>query len=198
MRRTRRRGASGQAMLELAVLLPFLALLFLGSWTVADFIADDNAAVQATQEGARYAAELGNDGWVSPDSTNPTTADEEIIDQMLPILDSQLTNATVQSISIYQPGGSGNGCTYPGTETAPCPPDEGAYLSGDLVDTWPISGTSIGSPTSLTYTLNDRDQTHPDESELGVQVVIAYESPTLQLFSHTSTQYTVVRLAPEE
>jgi len=56
LRDTRR----GQAMVEMALLLPVLMLLFLGSWTAANLIGDNNAAAQATRAGARLAAEIGN------------------------------------------------------------------------------------------------------------------------------------------
>ena len=49
LRDTRR----GQAMVEMALLLPVLMLLFLGSWTAANLIDDNNAAAQATRAGAR-------------------------------------------------------------------------------------------------------------------------------------------------
>jgi hypothetical protein len=36
-------------MVELAILLPFMMLLFLGSWTAADLIGDNDTALQATR-----------------------------------------------------------------------------------------------------------------------------------------------------
>ena len=90
-------------MVELAALLPVLVLLFLGAWTASELISDNNTATQATQEGARYAAELGNNTWVTGDSKDPTAVDDDIIAQMLPTLNSQLTNATIMEIDIYQP-----------------------------------------------------------------------------------------------
>ncbi len=203
-----RRAASGQSMVELAALLPVLVLLFLGAWTASELISDNNTATQATQEGARYAAELGNNTWVTGDSKDPTAVDDDIIAQMLPTLNSQLTNATIMEIDIYQPDSgvcsvnpsfspTGSGSLSQGTT---CPPDNGAYVSPELIDEYTVSGTTItpksGNPDS--YTLDLRDQTHPDEAELGVRVTIKYSSPTMALFSQTDSQYTVVRLAPAE
>ena len=48
------------------------------------------------------------------------------------------------------------------------------------------------------YTLSSRNQVHPDEGQLGVRLVFTYTSPTLSFFSQTDTQFTVVRMAPEE
>ena len=195
-------------MVELAALLPVLVLLFLGAWTASELISDNNTATQATQEGARYAAELGSNTWVTGDSKDPTAVDDEIIAQMLPTLNSQLTNATIMEIDIYRPDSgvcsvnpsfspTGSGGLSPGTT---CPPDNGAYVSGDgeLIDQYTVSGTTITALNAAQYTLDLRKQTHPDEAELGVRVTIKYSSPTMALFSQTDSQYTVVRLAPAE
>ena len=193
-------------MVELAVLLPVLALLFLGVWTAADLIADNNTVIQATQEGARYAAELGYGTYVTNGIKDPTAVDDNIIAQMLPTLNSQLTSATVTEIDIYQPdtgicgadpsfSPTGSGTLSPSTT---CPPDNGAYVSGEFIDEYTVSGTTATPMNTAQYTLDKRDQTHPAESELGVRVTVKYTSPTMALFSQTDSQYTVVRLAPVE
>ena len=192
--RPARRRSRGQSLVELAVLLPVMVILFMGAWTAADLVADNNTAIQATQEGARYASELG-DGSSMGTGVTVNQVDTAIVEQMLPVLHSQFTNAVINEIDIYQPEGSGNDCTF---TTSSCPPDNGAYVTGDPVDQWPISGTTIGTPLQLTYTLALRDQIHPFESELGVRVRFTYTSPTMQVFTQTDFQYTVVRLAPEE
>ena len=207
---------SGQAMVEMALLLPVLLLLFLGSWTAANLIDDNNAAAQATRAGARLAAELGNGGY--PNETlaacqlttaDPCQIDKDIIDQVLPIVSPQLTNATVSEIDIYEP----NGCT--GTTpfaSGTCPPNNGAYCTAgpspvnsytpvclgvtEPVDKFTVVGTTATLSGTAAYTLALRNQTHPNESELGVRLVFTYTSPTLRFFSQTDTQYTVMRLAP--
>ena len=204
MRRTSRH--TGQAMVELAVILPFMMLLFLGSWTAADLIGDNDTALQATRAGARYAAELGDSlpvgqgiasvcsgaGVSDPDTC---TVDQDIISQMLPVVKGSMPNAVVSEIDIYQPGGSGNGCTF---GVAGCPPS-GVYQSGDLVDVYGISGNTVSSfPATYGYPLGQRYQTHPFEAELGVRITFTYTSPTMSLFTQTDHQYTVVRLAPTE
>jgi hypothetical protein len=204
-------------MVELAILLPFMVLLFLGSWTAADLIGDNDTALQATRAGARYAAELGNtlpvgsgisslcSGTNDPDTC---TVDQDIIAQVLPVVKGNMPNAVVQYIDIYQPGGSGNDCTF---GVAGCPPS-GAYQSSgptDPVDVYGISGNTVSSvpltysiscaanPTGC-YPLSLRVQTHPFEAELGVRIVFTYTSPTLSLFTQKDSQYMVVRLAPVE
>ena len=211
--RRRSRGRSGQAMVELAIILPLMMILFLGSWTAAGLIGDNDTALQATRAGARYAAELGGATPASVTVTSCTTAtdpdtcqvDQDIIDQVLPVVSGNMPNAVVTEIDIYQPGGSGDDCTFsPGT----CPPDNGAYLPGDPIDVYHISGTTVTIPSSYAgtcsaaptgcYPLGLRMQTHPFEAELGVRITFTYTSPTLSMFTQTDSRYSVVRLAPME
>jgi hypothetical protein len=207
-------------MVELAIILPLMMLLFLGSWTATDLIADNDTALQATRAGARYAAELGD---TPPTVTaancaisltnDPETCqvDMDIISQMLPIVNGKMPNAVVKEIDIYEPSGGGGvgnpGCTTFSAGT--CPPNNGAYSStfNEPINIYSVSGTTVTAPTTYPlscsptpidcYTLGLRNQTPPDEAELGVRIVFAYTSPTLRMFTWTAdTQYTVVRLSP--
>jgi hypothetical protein len=193
-------------MVELAIILPFMMILFLGSWTAADLIGDNDTALQATRAGARYAAELGDSlpvgqgiasvcSGVGVSDPDTCTVDQDIISQMLPVVRGNMPNAVVQYIDIYQPGGSGTDCTF---GVAGCPPS-GAYQSSGPADIYGISGNAVSSlPATYGCPLSLRDQTHPFEAELGVRIVFTYTSPTLSLFTQTDSQYTVVRLAPVE
>src|SRR5579864_5760467 len=164
---------SGQAMVEMAMLLPVLLLIFLGAWTAANLIDDNNAAAQATRAGARLAAELGNGGY--PNATlaacqatgaDPCQIDKDIIDQVLPIVSPQLTNAKVIEIDIYQP----NGCIGVTPFAAgTCPPNNGAYCTAgpgavnsytpvclgvtELIDKYSVVGTTF-SLISATFPLS--------------------------------------------
>jgi Flp pilus assembly protein TadG len=208
-------------MVEFAVLLPLMMVLFLGSWTAADLIADNDTALQATRAGARYAAELGAappasvtaSACQSSLTSDPNTCqvDLDIINQMLPVVNATMPNAVVTEIDIYEPSGGstsgGTGCT---TFSSTCPPNRGAYTAsaGEPINEYAISGTSVTAPTKYPitctptpidcYTLSQRWQVHPDEAELGVRIVFKYTSPTLKFFTQQDTQYTVVRLSPEE
>ena len=54
-----RRGARGQAVVEFALVLPFLVLLFFGLIDVGRAIYIGNAAAQAAREGARWGSVQG-------------------------------------------------------------------------------------------------------------------------------------------
>jgi hypothetical protein len=207
-------------MVELAIVLPVMMVLFLGSWTATDLIGDNDTAIQATRAGARNAAELGNGGYpaetlascqtsgpgstFTPQAANPCAVDQDIIQQMLPIVTGNMPNAVVNEIDIYEPSGGGCGTFSSGS----CPPNNGAYIPGEPINVYPISGTTVTLPSTYSnncttipldcYTLNLRDQTHPDESELGVRIIFTYTSPTLKMFTQQDSRYTVVRLAPVE
>jgi TadE-like protein len=201
-RRMRRRSRA-QSVVEFAFVAPVMVLMFMGAWTAADLITDNNTAAQATRAGARYGVEIGNGGYpkssASCDSSSlgvkdPCQVDTDIIDQMLPIVASKFTDATPQQVIIYEP----DGCT--GTTpfvSGSCPPDNGAYCCSEPEDVWNVSS---GTPTEVSesYTLDMRLSTHPSETELGVEITFSYTSPTLQMFTQTDTQYTVMRLAPTE
>jgi Flp pilus assembly protein TadG len=203
--RRQRDGRHGQAMVEMALLLPVLMLLFLGSWTAANLIDDNNAAGQATRAGARLGAELGNGSALG---LTQNQIDNDILDQVYPIVSPQLTNAKVTEIDIYQP----SGCT--GTTpfvAGTCPPNNGAYCTSaftnsytpvcsgvtELIDTYTVTGGVVSSSCgTCTFVLADRSQVHPNEAEIGVRLVFKYTSPALTFFTQTDSQYTVMRLAP--
>ncbi|HEY6469606.1 MAG TPA: TadE family protein [Candidatus Dormibacteraeota bacterium] len=190
-RRRLRDTRKGQAMVEMAMLLPVLMLIFLGAWTAANLIDDNDAAAQATRAGARLAAELGNGASLG---LTQAQVDRNIIDQVLPIVKPQLTNAQVTEIDIYQP----NGCigTTPFV-SGTCPPNNGAYTLGEPVDIYSVTNYVATYPCSTcSYTLALRTQTHPSEAELGVRLVFKYTSPTISFFTQTDSQYTVMRLVP--
>src|SRR5580698_10109344 len=111
----------GQAMVEMALLLPVLMLLFLGSWTAANLIDDNNASGQATRAGARLGAELGNGSALG---LTQNQIDTDILDQVHASLLPQLTDTNVTQIDICHPSGCiGTTPFAPGT----CPPNNRAY-----------------------------------------------------------------------
>jgi hypothetical protein len=196
-------------MVELAILIPFMVVLFLGSWTAADLIGVNDTALQAARAGARYAAELGNDGYPTATAAcqggvaaNPCAADQGIIQQMVPIRTGTMPNTVVTEIAIYEPTSCTNGGLFAtGTPytSGGCPPNNGAYTSGENIDVYKLVAGTWTLQGSAEYTLGLRTQVHPNEAELGVLIQFTYTSPTLHVFTQSNdTQYTVVRLSPQE
>ncbi len=202
----KRRHQRGQALIEMAFVLPVLIISLMGAWTAASLIAANDTAAQATGYGARIAAEIGNncsvvDGALTCNATadscqdgngdNPCAVDDEIISAMQPEL-GQLTNASAQAIYIYEPqscvatnGTPPAGCSGAGTAgpTGAALTDEYEYCSKTA--TWDlIDGTGRGAGTApcITgeagqYLLNDRLQTPDQEQSIGVAVYFKFTAP---------------------
>jgi hypothetical protein len=156
----RREGQKGQAIIELALLFPILLLVFMGAWTGAALIANNDTAAQVSGYGARIAAEIGNGcslvaGTVtctqaaSPTcqstATDPCAVDQAIIAAMTPALNSQLSNSQVKEIDIYQPGD----CTANSNNwsSGVCPTSDGS-VAGALLLRLPVDTYQYCSSTS--------------------------------------------------
>jgi hypothetical protein len=200
-RRGRHRSQFGQGIVEMSLIVAVVLFLFLGVYTAADLINDQDTVYHAARQGARLAAELGNGGYSSSNPAtgcqqpghpeDPCAVDQEILHAVLPILQQQLSHATVTEIDIYRP----QPCP-PGSDWGSgCPPDNGAWVSGDLIDRYNPDGTVVNGTTPQ-YTLDVRTQQHPNEASIGVRILYHYTSPTMALFTMDGNQYAVVRLAP--
>ena len=157
-------------MVEMAMLLPVLMLIFLGAWTAANLIDDNDAAAQATRAGARLAAELGNGSSLG---LTQAQVDRDIIDQVLPIVSPQLTNAQVTEIDIYQC--PTDALAQRRSSAGTCPPNNGAYCStvttpssspSENIDTYTVTSGGVVSGSVYesmhVYTLaNCGSQVHP-------------------------------------
>ena len=207
-----RRRSRGQALIELCILIPVCLTLFMGVYTAGAFISDMDIAGQATRAGARLGAEIGNCGygtgsWTCSGSstTDPTNVDSDMVTSVETIAKGLQNVTSLDEIDIYDPCGAA-ACTTSSTGNAECNDSTstyGKYVSGQPVDIWKkVSGnwtfTNTQNPPSYptNYTLDQRVQTHPTESELGVRLVFTYTSPTLRVFTQTDSQYSVIRLAP--
>lgn len=215
-RRSRRQR--GQTMIEFALVLPVMLALFIGVSTTANFLADRQVVGQAARAGARLAAEDGNAGYTASGpataacqggtNTNPCQVDQEVINNVLAVVASLSASSVITEIDIYEP------CAYPGQACSGSGPDtevcsysasglSGSVQSGDPVDVYVPNGSGgfkLQEPGGDTeYTLNLRDQQHPDELPVGVRVVSKFTSPTpLTMFNSTTSQYATMCMAPEE
>jgi hypothetical protein len=160
----RRHQQRGQALIELAIIFPLILFVFLGAWTGAALIANQDSVAQATGYGARIAAELGNtcaevSGSLSctraipscqQSAADPCAVDGEILSALMPSL-HQLSNSTPKDIYIYQPASCQPvGGTLPALST--CTTADGAPVlvgvappAGALDDQYQYCSSGAGS-----------------------------------------------------
>lgn len=220
----RRRHQRGQALLELAVIFPLVYFVFLGSWTAAALIANNDSVAQASGYGARIGAELGNtctevsgtltctqvSGSCQQNGNDPCAVDEEIISAMQPAI-TQLTNSKVNEIQIYQPASCVANPSLPSTCTSAGygVPSTAVYTDNYLycnsTSSWVLQNGSghLGSAPCYTtagvapYLLDDRFQTVDAEQAIGVALNFKFTSPGLSWFTQTDSAYTVLTYPPE-
>jgi hypothetical protein len=217
----------GQALIELAIIFPLILFLFLGAWTGAALIANNDSVAQATGYGARIAAELGNtctevsgslactkqSGSCQQTSADPCAVDDEILSAMLPSL-KQLSNSNPTEIDIYEPAScQPSGGALPAlsacstTQGAPAGAlytDKFAYCS--TASTWVLqngTGSRSGSAPCYTnagigpYLLTYRTQDIDTEQAIGVTVSFQFTAPGLKFFSQMDSSYTAITFPPE-
>ncbi len=209
----------------MAIIFPLLLFVFLGAWTGAALIANNDSVAQATGYGARIAAEIGStcsdasgtlactevSGSCQQNANDPCAVDDEILSAMIPELD-QLSNSTPEEIEIYQPascqpssGSLPSTCTASGygQPTAAVLSDDYEYCGA--TKTWDLingTGSTTGVAPCITggignYLLDDRTQTVDDEQAIGVGVTFKFNSPGLSWFTQTDSSYTVITFPPE-
>jgi Flp pilus assembly protein TadG len=179
MNTTTRRRMSGQSIVELAVSVPMLLALVLGSFTVAILASDKVIAGNAVRQGARLASEIGGL------QTNPTATtakvDDQIVRNVLAVAQS-LNYAALKDIYIY------NATSADGQLGDPIP--AGAVYNHYLPD------GSLGSgPNNFDISL--RNQTPPNEVSIGVKLVYVYSPPTGSAsLTITLSEYCVMKESP--
>lgn len=206
VRRRGRRRSAGQAMVEMALIFPLMILLFAGGFSMTEQITDTQLVNVAVGQATRYAAQLGNYNY-SPASISgcqtssalplkakdPCAADAAILGTLRPLL-AQMTDVTINEIDIYQP----NACVAPGIFTAICPPDQAYTAGANRAERYNKSGVPVGTGYDAGkggYTLDLRNQAHPNETSIGISVNYTY-SPPSHLFGLTLSQFAAYRLEP--
>jgi TadE-like protein len=168
----------GQSLVELAILTPLLALLLLGGFDASIMISDKVTSGSAVRQGARLAAELGGS------QTNPgvsTTAIDMQIVQNVQAMAGGMPSAVIQEIDIYAPTRR-----------------DGSYQSGvDLVDQYFIGPGGAVTAGAQTFPINNRKQTPPNETSIGIRLVWRYSPPT-GIFPRNMIQsdYSVMKATP--
>jgi Flp pilus assembly protein TadG len=173
---TSRRSRRGQSLAEMAVVIPVLFLLLMGGFDATVLISDRVTAGFSVRQGARLAAEIGG-AQTNPGATS-SQIDMQIVRNTLAAARG-LTSATVTEIDIYAPSQA-----------------DGTYRSGDPVDQYFIDGGAI-SPGTQTFPIQNRNQTPPNETSIGVRLVWSY-APPAGIFPRNMVivEYAVMKAAP--
>jgi Flp pilus assembly protein TadG len=163
---------AGQSLVELALSLPVLLVLLLGTFNMGVLIADRVVAGYATRQGARMAALLG-----AGQGLTTSQVDQQVVQNIL-ASSSNLNYATIQEIEIYAPANT-----------------DGSFNSStDLYDKYDGTGKPVGVAT---FPTTARNQVPPNETSIGVRIVWSYTPPTgYQSFTVQLTEYTVMKATP--
>jgi Flp pilus assembly protein TadG len=171
----RRRSQGGQALVELAISVPVLLWLLLGSFDASVMVSDKVIAGYATRQGARLAAEIG--GRETNPSATVAAIDQNIVRNVLAVA-LAMNYSTLQELDIY----------------GPTHPDGVLNKATDRYDQYDGNGVNQnGYPFDLQY----REQIPPNETSIGVKLVWSYHPPTgFATFTIQLTEFTVLRASP--
>jgi Flp pilus assembly protein TadG len=166
----------GQSLAEMAVVIPVLVFLLMGGFDASVMISDKITAGFSVRQGARLAAELGG----SQTSGATTTAvDNQIVRNVLAVAKG-LTSATPTEIDVYAPSRA-----------------DGSYQPGDPIDQYFISAGGGISPGTMTFPVQNRQQTPPNETSIGVRILWTYTPPAGIFPSNMQlVDYAVMKAAP--
>jgi Flp pilus assembly protein TadG len=172
----RKRRQRGQALVELAISVPVLLWLLLGSFDASVMVSDKVIAGYATRQGARLAAEIGgSETNLSPPATQ-ASIDQNIVQNVLAVAQA-MNYSSLQEIDIYAPQ-SATGVFNPGT---------------DLYSKF----TGAGVQQFSNFPLTAREQIPPNETSIGVRLTWIYRPPTgFATFTITLNEFTVMKTAP--
>jgi Flp pilus assembly protein TadG len=163
-----------QALVELAISVPLLLWLLLGSFDAAVMISDKVIAGYATRQGARLAAEIG--GLETNPALTTTQVDGDIIQNVLAVA-TAMNYSSLQEIDIYSPHAA-NGVFNPGA---------------DLYSKYTGTGTFISS----NFPISAREQVPPNETSIGVRLTWIYKPPTgFATLNIQLNEFTVMKTSP--
>jgi hypothetical protein len=170
----RARRQRGQALVELAISVPVLLWLLLGSFDASVLVSDKVIAGYATRQGARLAAEIG--GIETNPSLTTMQIDNNIVQNVIAVARA-MNYSSLQEIDIYAPRDP-SGVFNPGT---------------DLYSKFNGNGTFVSSNFPITA----REQIPPNETSIGVRLTWIYQPPTgFATFTILLNEFTVMKTAP--
>jgi Flp pilus assembly protein TadG len=176
MNRNHRRVTRGQSLAEMAVVIPVLVFLLMGGFDASVMISDKITAGYAVRQGARLAAEIGG---TQTTSLNTDQVDKQILKNVLAVART-LTSATPTEIDIYAPSRA-----------------DGSYQAGDPIDQYFITPGGAINAGTITFPVQNRQQTPPNETSIGVRILWTYAPPAGIFPSNMQlVDYAVMKAAP--
>ena len=140
---------SGQSIVELAIAVPMLIAMVLGSFTVAVLASDKVIAGNAVRQGARLASEIGG-AQTNPAPATTASVDQQIVRNVLAVAQS-LNYTTLKDIYIYEASSTDGQLGDP--------------IPGNAVYNHYLPNGTLGSgPNNFDITL--RNQTPPNETSI--------------------------------
>jgi Flp pilus assembly protein TadG len=176
MNRNHRRVTRGQSLAEMAVVIPVLVFLLMGGFDASVMISDKITAGYAVRQGARLAAEIGG---TQTTSLSTDQVDKQILKNVLAVART-LTSATPTEIDIYAPSRA-----------------DGSYQAGDPIDQYFITPGGAINAGTITFPVQNRQQTPPNETSIGVRILWTYAPPAGIFPSNMQlVDYAVMKAAP--
>ena len=165
----------GQSVVEFAIVTPVLIFFVFGAFVTETIMVDQMTAGYAVRQGARLATELGGLKTNPPPATQ-ASIDQKVVRNILAVTRT-MPSASVQEIDIYKVTSA-----------------DGKLQSTDLQDQFNGSGTALATQT---FTLDQRLQTPPDETSVGVRLLWRYTPPGASGFAvYNSVIFAVMRDSP--
>jgi hypothetical protein len=175
MRRSHRQR--GQAIVEVAILVPFLMLLLLGAFDVSIFASNKVQAISAARHGVRIASQLGGvpnnpappsphtcDGTIASPPATLASIDKQIVAAVVAAA-ANMSYSSIQHIDVYRPSAV-----------------DGKYQVGDHANQYKPDGTAFTPTPPVTtppaFPLTERCQgplgSSPSDVSIGVSVTWTY------------------------
>ena len=169
------RSQRGQSVVEFAIVTPVLMFFVFGAFVTETIMVDQMTAGYAVRQGTRLATELGGSKTNPPPATQ-ASIDQKIVRNILAVTRT-MPSASVQEIDIYRVSSS-----------------DGKLQAGDLVDQFTGAGTAFGTQT---FALDQRVQSPPNETSIGVRLAWRYTPPGGSGFAvYDAVIFAVMRASP--
>ena len=176
---TRRRSERGSVMVETAIVVPVMLLIFAGLSQLAFAMSTSSSATGASRSGARLAASVYAEAALSGDATQLNNTLDAIRLGVERDLSSRPAGATPTTLWLYRANASGD-------------PASGAACASDCIR-WTWNGTQFASRSG---TWPNPDSCGSVVDSVGVRVSLTYDVASPLLGDVTIRRSTTMRLEP--